>query len=435
MENLQLNGTGYAGRRSFMKTAAGAVSATAFGAYAAASDTLKVGIIGCGGRGTAAAMDAMTADKGISIVAMADIRLDRIQEKRTQLKLKFPAQVAVDDDHCFTGFDTYKHVIASSDVVIIANAAKFHPLHLKTAVEAGKHVFVEKPHAIDPAGIHVVRAACELAKQKGLSVMSGLQSRHHLGYQETIQRVHDGAIGDVVAIQETWLRPPYVLYPRVPGLKEVEYQASNQYHFHWLCGDDIPQTLVHNLDRSSWVMHNQVPVRAWGMAGRSTLHGEIYGDVFDHHAVVYEFQNGVRVYAYCRTIDNCYNENSSLVLGTKGRCDLLKLRIQGETNWQHPGTKSKANAYVQEHVVLFESIRKGKPVNAGDYMVRSALFTLMGQFSCYTGSEVTLDQIQNSQYCHLPRPEEVTANTEPPVRPGPDGIYPLPFTPGVSKLL
>jgi predicted dehydrogenase len=435
MEDLRLNGTGNAGRRSFMKTAAGAVSATAFGAYAAASDTLKVGIIGCGGRGTAAAVDAMTADKGINIVAMADIRLDRIQEKRTQLKLKFPGRVVVDDDHCFTGFDAYKHVIASSDVVIIANAAKFHPLHLKAAVEAGKHVFVEKPHAIDPAAIHVVRAACELARQKGLSVMSGLQSRHHVGYRETIQRVHDGAIGDVVAIQETWLRPPYVLYPRVPGLKEIEYQASNQYHFHWLCGDDIPQTLVHNLDRSSWVMNNQVPARAWGMAGRSTLHGEIYGDVFDHHAVVYEFQNGVRVYAYCRTIDNCYNENSSLVLGTKGRCDLLKLRIQGETNWQHPGTKSKANAYVQEHVVLFESIRNGKPVNAGDYMVRSALFTLMGQFSCYTGSEVTLDQIQNSQYCHLPRPEDVNANTEPPVKPGPDGIYALPLTPGVSKLL
>jgi predicted dehydrogenase len=435
MEDLRLNGTINDGRRTFLKAAAGAVSTTAFGAYAAGSDTLRVGIIGCGGRGTAAAADAISADKNIRIVAMADIRLDRIQEKRTQLKLKFPEQIAVNDDHCFTGFDAYKNVIAASDVVIIANAAKFHPLHLKAAVDAGRHVFVEKPHAIDPAGIQMVRAACELAKQKGLSVMSGLQSRHHVGYQETIQRVHDGAIGDVVAIQETWLRPPYGLYPRHPGLKEIEYQASNQYHFHWLCGDDVPQTLVHNLDRSSWVMGNQVPVRAWGMAGRSTLHGEIYGNVTDHHAVVYEFQNGVRVYAYCRTIDNCYNENSSMVMGTKGRCDLLKLRIQGETNWQHPGMKSKPSPYVQEHAVLFESIRKGKPVNAGDYMERSALFTLMGQFSCYTGKEVTIEQISNSQYCHLPRPENVNADAEPPVKPGPDGIYPLPFTPGVTTLL
>jgi len=228
MEDLRGHQAVRGERRTFLKTAAGVVPGIAFRAYAAASDTLKVGIIGCGGRGTAAAMDAMTADAGVRIVAMADIRLDRIQEKRTVLKLKFPGRVEVDDDHCFTGFDAYKHVIESSDVVIIANAAKFHPLHLKAAVEAGKHVFVEKPHAIDPAGIHVVRAACELARQKGLSVMSGLQSRHHVGYRETIQRVHDGAIGDIVAIQETWLRPPYVLYPRVAGLKEIESQASNQ---------------------------------------------------------------------------------------------------------------------------------------------------------------------------------------------------------------
>ena len=319
-------------RRDFIKAAAGALSATAFSGYAAGSDTIRVGVIGCGGRGEAAAMNAMNADKGIRIVAMADIRLDRVQEKRAALKLKYAEQMAVDDDHCFRGFDGYKNVIESSDVVIIANAAKFHPLHLKAAVAAGKHVFVEKPHAIDPYGINMVRAACEMAASKGLSVMSGLQSRYHPGYQETMKRVHDGAIGEIVAIQETWLRPPYVMYQRAPGLTEVEYQASNQYHFHWLCGDDVPQTLIHNLDRASWAMRNTAPVRAWGMGGRSTLKGEIYGDVFDHHAVVYEFEHGVRIYAYCRTIDDCYNENSSLILGTKGRCDLLRLRIQGETN-------------------------------------------------------------------------------------------------------
>ncbi len=157
-----------------------------------------------------------------------------------------------------------------------------------------------------------------------------------------MERVHDGAIGDIVAIQETWLRPPYVLYPRRPGMKEVEYQASNQYHFHWLSGDDVPQTLIHNLDRSSWALRNAAPIRCYGMGGRSTLHGEIYGDVFDHHAVVYDFPNGVRVYAFCRTIDNCYNENSSLILGSKGRCDLLNLRITGETNWQSDAAKSKS---------------------------------------------------------------------------------------------
>lgn len=419
-----------ASRREFMGAMAGAVAG-----YAAASDTIRVGVIGCGGRGEAAAMNAMNADKGIRIVAMGDIRLDRVQEKRAALKLKYPEQVAVNDDHCFKGFDAYKHVIEASQVVIIANAAKFHPLHLKAAVEAGRHVFVEKPHAIDPYGIHMVRAACELAKTKGLCVQSGLQSRYHPGYQETMKRVHDGAIGDIVAIQETWLRPPYVMYERAPGLTEVEYQASNQYHFHWLCGDDVPQTLIHNLDRASWAMRNTAPVRAWGMGGRSTLTGYIYGDVFDHHAVVYEFANGVRIYAYCRTIDNCYNENSSLILGTKGRCDLLKLRIEGEKTWQHTASPSKSDAYDFEHVALFEAIRGGKALNAGDYMARSTLITLMGQFSCYTGKQVTWDQIANSRYFHAPRPEDVRADMEPPVKPGPDGNYPVWATPGVTNLL
>ena len=418
-------------RRGFLQASAVAV---ATGVHVAGSDAIRVGVIGCGGRGEAAAMNAMNAGKDIRIVAMGDVLLDRVQEKRTALKLKYPEQMAVNDDRCFAGFDAYQHVIESSDVVIIANAAKFHPFHLKAAVEAGKHVFVEKPHGIDPAGIKMLRAACELAKQKGLSVVSGLQSRYHPGYQETMQRVHDGAIGGIVAIQETWLRPPYVMYPRRPGMEEIVYQASNQYHFNWLCGDDVPQTLIHNLDRSSWALGNAAPLRAYGMGGRSTLRGEIYGNVFDHHSVVYDFPGGVRVYALCRTIPNCYEENSSLILGSKGRCDLLNLRIEGETNWQHPGTKSKSNAYDLEHVALFESIRSGKPINNGDYMVRSTLITLMGQFSCYTGKEVTWEQINASDFYHAPRPGEVRAGMEAPVKPGPDGIYPV-FVPGETKLL
>ena len=427
-------------RREFLKSSASAVAAgfgslSASYAYAAGSDMIRVGIIGSGGRGTAAAINAMNADKGIRIVAMADMRLDRLQESRSEIKLKKPDQVDVKDDHLFTGFDAYRHVIALSDAVIIANAAKFHPLHLMAAIQAGKHVFVEKPHAIDPAGVRMVRAACDLARAKGLSVVSGLQSRYHPGYRETMQRVHDGAIGEIVTIQETWLRPPYVLRPRKPGQSEVEHQASNQYHFHWLSGDDVPQTLIHNLDRSRWAMREQSPVRAYGMGGRSTLNAEIYGDVFDHHAVVYEFASGVRIYAYCRTIDNCYNENSSLLIGTKGRCDLLQLRITGETNWQHPGTKAKDNAYDLEHVALFEAIRSGKPVNNGEYMVPSTLTTIMGQISCYTGKVVTWEQISASSFYYPPKPEDCRLDMEPPVKPGANGVYPVAFTPGVSQLL
>jgi len=406
----------------------------AAGVFAQSAAAIRVGVIGCGGRGEAAAMNAMNAGPDIRIVAMGDLLPDRVMEKRTALKLKCPKQMDVPDSRCFGGWDAYKQVIEASDVVIVANAAKFHPFHLMAAISAGKHVFLEKPHAIDPAGVKMLRAACDLARQKGLSVVSGLQSRYHPGYRETMARVHDGAIGKIVAIQETWLRPPYVLYPHRPGMDEITYQGSNQYHFNWLSGDDVPQTLIHNLDRSSWALGNAAPIKAWGMGGRSTLHGGIYGNVFDHHAVVYDFPGAIRVYAYCRTIDNCYNENSSFIMGTKGRCDLLKLRIEGETNWQSAGTPGKNNAYDLEHVALFDSIRKAQPLNNGDYMVRSVSITLMGQFSCYTGKEVTWEQFAASGFAYSPRPEEMREGMEAPVKPGPDGTYPV-FTPGVTKLL
>ncbi len=422
-------------RRDFLKAAAAAPAAFA---YAAGSDTIRIGMIGCGGRCTEAATQAMYADKGGRLVAMADIVMDRIREKRAELKAKYPEQVAVDDDHCFAGFDAYKKVIESVDVVLIANAAKFHPLHMMAAIQAGRHVFVEKPHAIDPAGIKMVRDACELAKQKRLCVVSGLQSRYHPGYRETIRRIHDGAIGDIIAIEENFLRAPYVLYPRKPGLTEAEWQGSNQYHFHWLSGDDVPQSLVHNLDRASWVLHEAAPVKCHGMGGRSTLRGEIYGSVFDHHAVVYEFASGVRIYAFCRTIENCYNENSSIILGSKGRCNVTAMRIEGETKWQYSGPRTysspQSNPYNIEHMELFKAIRSGNPINSGDYMARSTLIGVMGQLSCYTGREVTWDQASSSDFYYAPRPEDVRADTEPPVRPDKDGIYPV-YTPGVTKLL
>ncbi len=419
-------------RREFL--AATAALPVAMSAHAAGSDVIKVGVIGCGGRGHAAAMNIMRAGPDVHIVAMGDLLLDRVQERRTDLKLKFKDQVTVDNAHCFAGFDAYKHVIESSDVVIIANAAKFHAFHAKSALEAGKHVFVEKPHAIDPYTLGILREAVELAKKKRLSLVSGLQSRYHPGYIETMQRVHDGAIGKIVAIQETWLRPPYVLRERRPGMSELLFQGSNQYHFRWLSGDDVPQTLIHNLDRSSWALGNAAPLWAWGMGGRSTLKGEIYGDVFDHNSVVYEFPEGVRVYAACRTIDNCYNENSSLILGSKGRCDLLNLRITGETNWQSPGEKSKNNAYDLEQAALIKGIREGKPVNNGEYMVRSTQIGVMGQFACYTGQQMKWGEFSASNYCYLPKPEDCREGMEPPAKAGADGTYPV-LTPGVTKLL
>jgi len=425
-------------RRDFLKASTAAASAAVSGAlginrtvFAGGSDVICVGMIGCGGRNAGAAAQALTADPGARLVAMCDIFMDRVKEKREILKGEKKEQVVVDDEHCFAGFDGYKGVIESSDVVLIANAAKFHPLHTMTAIQAGKHVFVEKPHGIDPAGVKLMQRAAELAKQKGLCLISGLQSRYHTGYAETIQRIYDGAIGDVVAIEENFLRAPYGVTPRKEGLSELAWQCSSQYHFRWLCGDDVPQSLVHNLDRSSWVMHNKAPVKCHGLAGRSSMTEPIYGDVFDHHSVVYEFENGVPIYAFCRTTTGCYNSTSSIVLGSKGRASVLQCRIWGETNWRWEG---KCDPYQKEHDVLFASIRQGHPVNNGDYMTGSTMITVMGQISCYTGKEVTWEQINQSDFYYPPRPEDCRDDMEPPVKPGADGSYPVP-KPGFTKMI
>lgn len=430
--------SGGATRREFLKSSAAFTAAAGLGAldisrsaFAAGSDTLRLGMIGCGGRNAGAIVQALTADPGTKLVAMCDIFLDRVHEKRALLQKQKPAQVAVDDDHCFTGFDGYKKVIESSDVVLIANAAKFHPLHLKAAIDAGKHVFVEKPHGIDPAGMKVVRAACELAKQKKLSVLSGLHSRHHAGYAETIQRIHDGAIGDVVAIEENFLRAPYGVIGRKPGLTELQYQCSTQYHFTWLSGDDVVQSLVHNLDRAIWVMKGEAPVKCHGLGGRSTMTDPVYGNVFDHHSVVYQFANGVRLYAFCRTTNGCYDEDSSIILGSKGRAFIKSCRIEGENPWRWKG---QCDPYQIEHDKFFAAIRSGQPMNCGDYMVRSTLTAIMGQITCYTGKEVAWEAINQSDFCYTPRPEECRDDMEPPVKPGPDGSYPV-YKPGVARLI
>lgn len=409
--------------------AAGALDVSRY-AHAAGSDIIKVGMIGCGGRNSGAAVQALTADPGARLVAMCDLFRDRIHEKRELIRKEKPEQCQVDDDHCFDGLEGYQRIIESSDVVLIANAAKFHPFHAMAAIQAGKHVFVEKPHGIDPAGVKVLAAASELAKQKNLCLVSGLQSRYHAGIIETIQRIHDGAIGEVVSIEENFLRAPYGLYARKPDQNEVQYQCSNQYHFNWLSGDDVVQSLVHNLDRSSWIMHGEAPVKAHGLGGRSTSIGEIYGNVFDHHSVIYEFANGVRLYAFCRTIKGCYPEDSSIVLGAKGRASLKACRIWGANDWRWEG---QCNPYQVEHDRLFAAIRSGTPINNGDYMAKSTLIGIMGQLTCYTGKEITWEQISASNFAYAPPPGDCTFAMEPPVKPGPDGVYPV-FVPGVTNL-
>lgn len=420
-------------RRSFLRTSAAATAGLATldiarFAHAAGSDTLRVGLIGCGGRNTGAGAQALHADRGTRLVAMADIFLDRIRRARDVVRAELGRdgradQVQVPDDHCFTGFDAYRRVIELSDVVLIANAAKFHPLHMLAAVEAGKHVFVEKPHAIDPYGLRMLERAVALGRKKRLCMVSGLHSRYHTGYRETIQRIHDGAIGRIVALEENFLRAPYGILERPPGLSELQWQCYVQYRFRWLSGDDVVQSLVHNLDRASWILREAAPVKCHGLGGRSTMIEARYGDVFDHHAVVYEMADGVKIYAFCRTTTGCYDENSSIVYGTEGRANILACRITGARPWRWEG---QCDPYQEEHNQLFAAIRAGRVLDNGEYMIRSTQIAVMGQLSCYTGQEITWEQVQASNFFYPPRPEDCRDDMEPPTQPGPDGTYPVP---------
>jgi len=424
-------------RREFLKlSAAGAAAlgglSIARGAHAAGPEVVKIGMIGCGGRCSGAASESLQAGPMVKLVAMTDIFKERMEAKRKFFKSEFPKQMTVDDAHAFHAFDGYKKVIEAADVVLIACASKFHAMYALAAIQAGKHVFVEKPHAIDPVGCRQMQAACDLAKQKKLSLVSGLQSRFHNGYQECVKRIHDGAIGDVVAAQSMFLRAAYALVSRDPKLTETQYQFSNWYHFCWLSGDDVTQSLVHNLDRIAWIMKDQMPKWAFGLGGRASSFGEVYGDMFDHHTAAYEYANGARIYALCRTEAGCYDNATDVVMGTKGRCYLGECRIDGETKWRFSGQHN--NPYLAEQKALVDSVLSGKPINSGYHMAQSTMFAVLGQLACYTGKPITFEEAAKSNFRFGPAPEESNFNTPAPTMPDETGNYPLPL-PGITKLL
>ena len=425
-------------RREFLAGSATVVGATlaanlsvARTAHAAGEGTFKVGLIGCGGRGSGAALNAMNAGKDVKLVAMADIFEDKVKSRRELLKKQKPDQVAVDDDHCFVGFDGYQKVLDSDiNVVIIACASHFHPAYLKAAIDADKHVFCEKPHSLDVPGIKRVETICEQAKAKGLSVVSGLCWRYHQGLRETMKRVHDGMIGEITAIQETYMVTPYHVIDRKPGWSEMEWQLRDWYHFNWLAGDQVLQQLIHSIDKGAWAMHDEPPVKAWGMGGRTACFGPSFGDLFDHQAIVFEYAGGVRMFGLCRNHVNCYNELSDTVFGTKGTAHLIKHQIEigGEVEWKYEGPKT--NMYDAEHQELFDSIRNGKPINNVKYMVGSTMLALLGQMVCHTGKQLTWDEAMESQASvELDR---YGFDVEPPIKPNANGDYDI-AVPGVTK--
>lgn len=396
-------------RREFVKTSTLVAGGAVVGAmalrpavHAAGDDTLRVGLIGCGGRGTGAASQALMADSRVKLTAMGDAFEDRLQLSLNTLKMTagLESKIDVPAERQFVGFDAYKQVIASGvDVVLLTTPPHFRPLHLQAAVEAGKHVFAEKPCAVDAPGVHSVLRSCEEAKKKGLAVVSGLCLRYHSPYREAVRRIHDGAVGEIRTLLANDYRGPIWVKPREAGWTDMHWQMRNWYYFTWLSGDFNVEQHVHNLDVCAWAMGDQYPVKAIGMGGREVRKGPEFGNIFDHHSVVYEYANGARLVSNTRQIPGCKGDISVSIFGTQGDALLTErrngVRITADGEWIYRGEEK--NLYQVEHDELFASIRAGSPINNGEYMAKSSLLAIMGRMATYTGQEITWDMAWKSK--------------------------------------
>ncbi len=431
-------------RRGFLKTsgalAAGALTAglsVERFAHAPGSDVLKIALVGCGGRGTGAATEALSnVSMKTRLVAVADVFPDRMNSTLANLKRSHPNAVQVPEEHKFVGFEAYKQAIALADVVILATPPGFRPMQFEEAVRQGKHVFTEKPVAVDGPGVRKFLAAAEVAKAKNLKVGVGLQRHHQAGYIEIMKRIHDGQIGDVVAMRAYWNGNTPWVKPRADlerqagrKLTEMEYQMRNWYYFVWLCGDHIVEQHIHNLDVINWVK-NGYPVSARGNGGCETRKGLDNGEIFDHHVVEFTYADGSVCFSQCRHQLGCWNDVSEHAIGTKGTANLGRYTITGEAAWRYQG--GGKDPYQQEHDDLFAAIRDNKPYSEAENGAKSSLTAILGRMSTYTGKEITWDQALNSQTDTMPK--VLAWDAEPIVRPLDSGLYQL-AVPGKTRLV
>ncbi len=405
-------------RRDFLETSAvvGVASALMTSgnfAHARADGKIKVGVIGCGGRGSGAANNCAVSSENVEIYALGDVFPDRLASSRGNLKDALGAKLNVTDDRCFVGLDAYKQVLASGvEMVILATPPGFRPIHFKAAVEAGKHVFMEKPVATDAPGIREVLAAAEEAERKKLCVVAGTQRRHQHGYVETIKRIHEGAIGDILGGQIYWngggvgsgTGP-------IPPNPTVDWQIRHWYFFTWLSGDHITEQHVHNIDVANWVLKAH-PASAMGVGGRSQRTDAIFGQIFDHFAIDYTYPNDVHIMSMCRHWDNTPGRVSEHFVGTKGVTD-AESYITGANPFKAPG--GGIDPYVQEHTDLIAAIRSGKTINEAKRVAESTLTAIMGRMAAYTGDVVTWEQALNS--AENLRPAPLALETPAPVPP------------------
>lgn len=397
-------------RRDLLKSSAVAgVSVLATGAapagyFTSVDDTIRVGLVGCGGRGSGAAVQALRADQRTKLVAMHDAFADRVTRSLTNLQATkdIAAQVAVTPDKQFTDFDGYTKLLDSGvDVVLLASPPHFRPMQVEEAVKRRVHMFVEKPIAVDAPGVRRVLAACAQAAELKLNVVSGLCYRYHEGRRAIIERIRAGDIGRVMSIDANYITGELWEREREPQWSEMEYQCRNWLYFTWLSGDHIAEQHIHSLDVAAWALGDRYPKRCLSMGGREVRTDPRFGNVYDHFATRYEYDDGVQVFSACRQINGCTNDVSDNIHGTDGVAEVFRHRIQGKRRWEWEGEGS--DMYQNEHNELFAAIRSGEPINNGDYMCKSTLMAIMGRMSAYTGQAITWEKAMNSQETLAPK--------------------------------
>jgi predicted dehydrogenase len=419
-------------RRDFLTTTAGAAGATllsglAPAVHAAGSDTLKVGLIGCGNRGTGAAAQALHADPNVKLVAMGDMFADRLQGSLKNLKRdsELAQKIDVKPETCFTGFDAYKKVIASGvDVVLLTAPPGFRPLHLKAAVDAGKHIFCEKPMAVDGPGVRSIIATVAEARKKNLALVAGFCYRYMKAKRELMKRIHGGDIGKIVALQCTY-NTGGLWHRSREGWDDMTWQLRNWLYFTWLSGDHIVEQACHSLDKMAWAMHDEPPLKCVGTGGRQVRTGKEFGHIFDHFSIVYEYPGDVKMFHMSRQQAGCASKTADCIMGTEGVANIVEMRdhwITGKKKWR--SRRDNDDMYQNEHDELFASIRAGKPINDGERMAKSTLLAIMGRMAAYTGQEITWQAALNSKEDLTPAKYEF----------GPLAVAPV-AQPGVTKFV
>ncbi|GAC1421052.1 MAG: Gfo/Idh/MocA family oxidoreductase [Flavisolibacter sp.] len=405
--------------------------------FSGSSGVIKIAIIGCGGRGTGAAVQALSTKQNVQLVAMADAFRDRLDSSYKSIgdALKengLDKRLNVKEENKFTGFDAYKQAISLADVVILATPPGFRPLHFEEAIRQNKHVFMEKPVATDPAGIQKVLAVAEEAKRKKLNVVVGLQRRYQTSYLELMKRVKDGAIGDIVSAQAWWNNDGVWVRPRKPGMTEMEYQMRNWYYFVWLCGDHITEQHIHNIDVINWAL-DDYPVTAQGMGGREVRKGKEYGEIFDHHFVEFEYANGVILNSQCRHQKGTMSKVDELLCGTKGKVFFDNARItdlKGKVLYQFD-KKTDNQPYQAEHDELFKAIAEGQyKFWDAERGAKSTMTSILGRMATYSGQRIAWDKAINSGI-NL-HPTEYAWDAKLPNMPDAEGVYAV-AVPGITK--